>query len=997
MADFHQNGIITTLHNLSDRPLAQIEKELVNFSAHRPMALILPSLFSELETEALPNIIKQLQKVPYLSQIIIGLDRADEAQYRYALDFFSVLPQKHYVLWNDGPRLRDIDAELAALGLAPQEPGKGRNVWFCMGFALASGKAESVALHDCDIVTYHREQLARLIYPVANPQFNYEFCKGYYARVTQEHINGRVCRLLVTPLIRALKKVFGEKEYLNYLDSYRYALAGEFSFRRDVLTDLRIPSDWGLEIGVLSEMYRNYANNRLCQVDIADTYDHKHQDISLDDQQAGLSKMSIDIAKTLFRKLATQGEVFQQETFRTLKATYFRIALDLVETYHNDARMNGLSFDIHKEELAVEMFAKNIIKAGETFLEQPMETPFIPSWSRVASAIPDIFARLAAAVEADHQEFCQPQNLSSPGAVQQIDNFTELRQKVERHLSFIYADTDVDIPALAQNLLEIMGLDVQCFSPEAYRNVWDQREITLITYGDSISEQDSYPLATLYRFINKHLAETISSVHILPFFPWSSDDGFAVLNFTSVNEALGDWVDIQRIAADYRLMADLVINHCSSRSVWFENFKKGIAPGKEYFLSIAPDTDLCDVVRPRTSPLLRETQTANGVEHVWCTFSHDQVDLNFRNPEVLCEFAKIIRHYLDHGVQIFRLDAVAFLWKKLGTSCINLDETHELIRLLRTLLEHAETDAMIITETNIPNRENLTYFGNANEAHAIYNFSLPPLLINTLISGDCTYLSQWMMSMPPAQNGTTYFNFIASHDGIGLRPAEGLLSEAEIDTFIQTMQEFGGRISWRTTADGKDKAYEVNIALIDALQGTTKGADAWGQQRFLCAHAIMLALEGIPAFYIHSLLATGNDYARLENTGNNRAINRHQWHYADLESALADARTQHHQVLQQLKALIAIRRRQAAFHPNATQFTLQLGRKLFGFWRQSLDKRQSIFCVSNISDEAQTLSLANLNLTSTDNWRDLIGLIEYGALTETLELAPYQTVWLSNR
>ena len=405
MADFHQNGNITTLHNLSHRSLEEMEAELVRFSARRPMALILPSLFSELESEALSGIISELQRVPYLSQVVIGLDRASEAQYRHALEFFSVLPQNHRVLWNDGPRLRELDAELQKLGLAPKEPGKGRNVWYCMGSTLASGRAESVALHDCDIVTYQREQLARLIYPVANPRFNYEFCKGYYARVANGRINGRVCRLLVTPLIRALKQVCGESEYLNYMDSYRYSLAGEFSFRRDVLNDIRIPSDWGLEIGVLSEMHRNYANNRLSQLDIADDYHHKHQDLSLHDQQVGLSRMSIDIAKALFRKLATQGEVFSQETFRTLKATYFRIALDFVETYNNDAIMNGLHFDIHEEEEAVELFASNIIHAGKIFLDKPMETPFIPSWNRIVSAMPDIFERLAEAVEADHETF----------------------------------------------------------------------------------------------------------------------------------------------------------------------------------------------------------------------------------------------------------------------------------------------------------------------------------------------------------------------------------------------------------------------------------------------------------------------------------------------------------------------------------------------------------------------------------------------------------------
>jgi glucosyl-3-phosphoglycerate synthase len=405
MGDFYQNGIITTLHNLANRPLQDLEAELQRFSAERPMGLILPSLYSELEGEALPAILEELRPASYLSEIVIGLDRADESQYRSALKFFGRLPQRHRVLWNEGPRLQALDKLLQEQDLAPRELGKGRNVWYCMGYTLASNRTESVALHDCDILTYERGMLARLIYPVAHPRFNYEFCKGYYARVADGKINGRVSRLLVTPLLRALKKVLGEMEYLEYMDSFRYPLAGEFSFRRDVLNDILIPSDWGLEIGVLSEMYRNYANNRLCQADIADVYDHKHQDLSAGDDQGGLSKMSIDISKALFRKLATRGVTFNTETFRSLKATYYRIALDFVETYHNDAVMNGLSLDVHNEEKAVELFAENVMKAGEAFLDRPMERPFIPSWSRVISAVPDILEQLRDAVETDHQEY----------------------------------------------------------------------------------------------------------------------------------------------------------------------------------------------------------------------------------------------------------------------------------------------------------------------------------------------------------------------------------------------------------------------------------------------------------------------------------------------------------------------------------------------------------------------------------------------------------------
>nr|WP_270049546.1 glycosyl transferase [Thalassolituus pacificus] len=390
------------MHNLVDRPLDELEKELISFSRIRPMSLVLPSLYSELSGPALDNIINDVAKVPYLNEIVIGLDRADEKEYGHAREFFSRLPQHHRILWNDGPRLRKIDELLQNEGLAPKEMGKGRNVWYCYGYVLASGRAESVALHDCDIVTYDRSMLARLIYPVANPAFNYEFAKGYYARVATQKLNGRVSRLLVTPLIRALKKVYGSLDYLEYLDSFRYPLSGEFSMRTDVLNDIRIPSDWGLEIGVLSEMKRNYSTNRICQVDIADVYDHKHQPLSEEDASRGLSKMSTDICKAIFRKLATQGEIFTTETFRSIKATYFRIALDFVETYYNDARMNGLTLDRHAEEKAVELFAENIMSAGEHFLANPMETPFIPSWNRVISAVPDILDRIYEAVEEDN-------------------------------------------------------------------------------------------------------------------------------------------------------------------------------------------------------------------------------------------------------------------------------------------------------------------------------------------------------------------------------------------------------------------------------------------------------------------------------------------------------------------------------------------------------------------------------------------------------------------
>jgi sucrose phosphorylase len=575
---------------------------------------------------------------------------------------------------------------------------------------------------------------------------------------------------------------------------------------------------------------------------------------------------------------------------------------------------------------------------------------------------------------------------------------TPLFNSVKHHIEAIYVTVEsVDYSLLSNQLIEIMRLQEVDAEPTRYINHWDESDCLVISYGDSILQADEKPLHSLKRFLDKQVKGIINGVHILPFYPFTSDDGFSVLDYSSVNESLGDWSDIETIAADYRLMSDLVINHCSARSPWFENFVKGRDPGRNFFVTASLEDDLCAVVRPRTNPLLREVETADGIQQVWCTFSHDQVDLNFRNPDVLKQFASIIRQYLDSGVRIFRLDAVAFLWKELGTNCINLDQTHEVVRLLRTLIEQAQSDAVIVTETNIPNRENLAYFGNANEAHWVYNFSLPPLLVNTLITGDCNYLKQWMMSMPPARNGTAYFNFIASHDGIGLRPAEGLLDDREINTLVETMQQFGGRISWRAVDEGKSKPYEINISLFDALQGTQAGADQWGQQRFICAHAIMLALEGVPAIYLHSLVGTRNDNQRVENAGHNRAINRHQWDYPELDALLSDTESRESQVFIGLKQLLKIRRQQSAFHPNATQFTLHLGSKLFGFWRQSIDRQQSIFCVSNISDSVQSLNLSDINLIDNENWTDLISQLSCNQKMQSIQMQPYQTLWITNR
>ena len=572
----------------------------------------------------------------------------------------------------------------------------------------------------------------------------------------------------------------------------------------------------------------------------------------------------------------------------------------------------------------------------------------------------------------------------------------QLEHLLSHHLQFIYPDKDV-APLVAE-VSRIMRFDMYIARPEPHHNPWTQQDAIVITYSDSIKTPNEPPLRTLRDFTRQELSGFISGVHVLPFFPWSSDDGFAVIDYLQVNEGHGSWDDISAIANDFLLMADLVVNHCSSRSRWFENFKKRVDPGKDYFIEADPETDINEVVRPRTSPLLRETETLDGTRHVWCTFSHDQVDLNFENPEVLLEFVRIIRFYLDRGVKIFRLDAVAFLWKEVGTRCINLPQTHEVIKFFRTIISHCDPEAIIITETNIPNRENLSYFGNANEAHVIYNFSLPPLLLYTLVSGDCTYLRAWLMSMPPAQNGTTYLNFIASHDGIGLRPAEGLLTEQEIDQLADLMTQFGGKVSWRSVGKDTFRPYELNIALYDAVKGTIEGGeDDYQLQRFICAHTIMLALEGIPAIYIHSLFGTTNDYQRVEHSSHNRAINRHQWDLETLKQSLEGFENHHARVFSEMKHLLSIRRHQPAFHPNATQFTLQLCNHIFGFWRQSHNREQSIFCLHNISNQELEVKLTDINLVALDDWFDLLANTQYTDLHGSICLAPYQSVWLTNK
>jgi len=401
MSDFYQTGVVATLHRLGAHSLESLEAALRDFVRVQPIALVLPALYSEFEGEAMPRILEEVSRVSYLSQVVVTLGRADAQQFREARRRVEGIHPHVRVIWNDGPRIQEIRSDLQAAGLPVGEDGKGRSCWMAYGYVLASGRATIIALHDCDIANYSRDILARLCYPVADLSIDYVFSKGYYARVT-DRMHGRVTRLLISPLVRSLERLMGYHPFLVYLDSFRYPLAGEFCMYADMARINRIPGDWGLEVGVLAEVYRNFSVKRICQVDIADNYEHKHQSLSADDPQKGLMRMTMDIAKTLFRTLAAEGVVLSEGILRTLQAQYVRSAEDTITRYYADARINGLNFDRHAEEDAVHAFARALGLAAESFLADPLGAPLIPNWNRVVAAIPDIFARLNEAVEIDN-------------------------------------------------------------------------------------------------------------------------------------------------------------------------------------------------------------------------------------------------------------------------------------------------------------------------------------------------------------------------------------------------------------------------------------------------------------------------------------------------------------------------------------------------------------------------------------------------------------------
>lgn len=523
---------------------------------------------------------------------------------------------------------------------------------------------------------------------------------------------------------------------------------------------------------------------------------------------------------------------------------------------------------------------------------------------------------------------------------------------------------------------------------------WDERDVLMITYGDSIRNDNEPGLQVLHRFLNRHLKEELTFVHLLPFFPYSSDDGFSVINYMQVNPELGDWDDIIRLSEDYKLMADLVINHISKSSQWFQNYLRGEGEGKDFFIEEDPATDLSQVIRPRSLPLLTPFETSSGIKYLWTTFSDDQIDLNFANPAVLLEMVKVVLFYLKNGTSMVRMDAIAFVWKKPGTNSLHLAQTHEIVKLMRDVMEAVDPDAILLTETNVPNKENLEYFGNGDEAHMVYQFSLPPLLLHALYVGHSKYFNQWVKSLPPLPPGCTYFNFTASHDGIGMRPLEGLLPDEERESLLYGMKQNGGIISTRRNSDGTDTAYEINLTYFDAMKTTVRGEDELQKERFLASQTIMLQMQGLPAFYIHSLLATANYNEGVNETGRARTINRRKWDEQEIETQLSQ-NTVHAAVLSELKRRIMIRKNQKAFHPNGRQQIIEAGECFIALRRTSTDGHQCIVCITNITPQ-QELTLPGL----IGNAEEVIDLftgqkpeIRHGAFI----LEPYQTLWLEKK
>lgn len=520
-----------------------------------------------------------------------------------------------------------------------------------------------------------------------------------------------------------------------------------------------------------------------------------------------------------------------------------------------------------------------------------------------------------------------------------------------------------------------------------------ERDAILITYGDQLHQAGQAPLQTLAGFLERHLPDEISGVHLLPFYPYSSDDGFSVIDYRQVDPALGTWEDIATLGQNYRLMFDAVVNHISRQSAWFQGFLQGDPQYRDYFIVAEPAPDLQEVTRPRALPLLTPCETAAGETYVWTTFSADQIDLNYANPTVLLEIVDLLLYYVGRGAEIIRLDAIAYLWKSIGTPCIHLPQTHAVVKLFRAVLDVVAPHVLLITETNVPHEENISYFGQidpetrqTDEAQMVYQFPLAPLAAHTLTAENAASLRHWaagLEDLPP------FFNFLASHDGIGMLPARGLLAPEALQSLIDRTLAHGGQVSYKNNPDGTASVYELNITLFDLLNDPRQPQGARDVARFLASQVIMLSLAGVPGIYFHSLFGSRNCLGCLAETGRARSLNREKFARAALERELANPHSRAGQVFGGYKRLLQVRRAQPAFHPLAGQEILDLGEQVFGLTRTSRDGRQQVHCLVNVTGEVQTVPRSGLPA------KELITGRMYD-LTHGLRLEPFQSVWLSS-
>lgn len=515
-----------------------------------------------------------------------------------------------------------------------------------------------------------------------------------------------------------------------------------------------------------------------------------------------------------------------------------------------------------------------------------------------------------------------------------------------------------------------------------------ERDSLLITYGDQVQEHGKTHLQTLAEFCEAHLKGMIGGVHILPFYPWSSDDGFSVKDYRAVDPALGSWEDIERLGSSFRLMFDGVINHMSAQGEWFQRFLNEEERYRDYFVTVDGNPDLSKVVRPRALPLLTEFETLSGTRRVWTTFSADQVDLNFRNPDVLLEIFDILLMYAQRGAQFIRLDAIAYLWKEIGTTCIHLPQTHAVIQLLRAVFDEVAPHVRLITETNVPHLDNISYFGDGtDEAQLVYNFALPPLVLHTFRTGDASILSGWTSSLRLPSDKTTFFNFLASHDGVGLNPARGILSAADIDALVEQTLTHGGLVSYKHNSDGTTSPYEMNINYFDALSDAASDeALEIKIDRFMAAQAIMLSMVGMPGIYFHSLFGSRNWKEGVQRTKHNRTINRQKLERAELESQLADSTSLRSMIFTRYRELLRARSSSDAFNPHAHQKVLDVGKEIFAMARISRDRSKQVLCLQNVS--AHEVRITNpLSKTARD-------MLTNRSVDSNIQFKPYQTIWL---